>query len=122
MKLSNVRNKLHQYTYILFNLRIRVLNANDPKEINLVALGNHHWFDWNKGKTACLQKMLYRKQRQLATNHPDQLINHNQDCKNQKSNEPLLKHCAEEITKKWEQYQRFVAVPTVKTETRFNRY
>jgi len=93
-----------------------------PGEINLVALGEHHWFDWNKGKVNCLKKQLYRKQRQLATNHPDQLVNHNQDCKDQKNKEPLLKHCKLEIEKKWALYQRFVAVPPVKTETRFNRY
>ncbi len=79
-------------------------------------------FTWQKGRDNCLAKKLYRKQRQLATNHPDLLIKENQNCKDQKNKDPLLKHCKEKIEKEHDLYQRFVAVPPLKTEKRFNRY
>jgi len=78
-------------------------------------------FNWKKGTEKNLAKRIYRKQRQLATNHPDLLITANQDCKNQKNKEPLLKHCKEKIEKEWEQYQRKTAVPEIKKTPRFNR-
>ncbi len=78
-------------------------------------------FNWQKGKENCLAKKLYRKQRQLATNHPDLLVTANQDCKDQKSNKPLLEHCKVKIMKEYEQYLRKTEVPKIKTEPRFNR-
>ncbi len=78
-------------------------------------------FTWKRGAEKNLSKKIYRLQRELATNHPDKLISANQDCKNQKSKEPLLKHCKEKLEKEWEQYQRKNRVPEIKKEARFNR-
>ncbi len=78
-------------------------------------------FNWHRGALKNLEKKKYRLQRELATNHPDKLITNNQDCKNQKNKEPLLKHCREKLEKDWEAYQRKVLVPEIKKEPRFNR-
>ncbi len=78
-------------------------------------------FTWKKGVEKCLLKTLYRKQRQLATNHPDLMITEPEECKQQKSDKPLLKHCEEKIIASHLAYQRKVAVPLVKTEKRFNK-
>ncbi len=78
-------------------------------------------FSWKRGSEKKLQKSIYRLQRELATNHSDRMITQNQDCKNQKSKEPLLKHCKEKLEKEWEAYQRKVKIPETKREPRFNR-
>ncbi len=78
-------------------------------------------FNWKKGIDKNLQKKLYRKQRQLATNHPDEMILNPQECKEQQNHKPLLKHCEEKIIQAHIAYQRKVSVPLIKTEKRFNR-
>jgi len=79
-------------------------------------------FTWQKQKDKALAKKLYRLQRELATNHPDKLISMPNECKQQKNKEPLLKHCAEKVIAKHESTMRFLAVPPIKREPRFNRY
>jgi len=78
-------------------------------------------FNWNRGAEKNLAKRLYRKQRQLATNHPDEKIKCLEDCKKQNNKDPLLKHCEDKIVKEWEQYQRKVVVPETEKAPRFNR-
>ncbi len=78
-------------------------------------------FTWKRGAEKNLLKKIYRLQRELATNHPDKLITNNQDCKQQKNKEPLLKHCKEKLEKEWEAYQRKIHVPETAKPARFNR-
>ncbi len=78
-------------------------------------------FTWLRGSLKNLEKKKYRLQRQLATNHPDRLIDMPEECKQQKNKEPLLKHCTEKLEKEWKAYQRKITVPKIKTEPRFNR-
>ncbi len=78
-------------------------------------------FNWKRGAEKNLAKKIYRLQRELATNHPDRMVTMNQDCKDQKNKEPLLKHCQVEITKKWELYQRKQRTPDIQRPPRFNK-
>ncbi len=78
-------------------------------------------FTWLRGSLKNLEKKKYRLQRELATNHPDRLIDMPEECKQQKNKEPLLKHCQEKLEKEYKAYQRKVTVPPIKTEARFNR-
>ncbi len=79
-------------------------------------------FTWKRGIEKNLFKKLYRKQRRLATNHPDEMIANPQECQKQKNKDPLLEHCAVKIREAHEAYQRKSATPTIKTEKRFNRF
>ncbi len=78
-------------------------------------------FTWKRGAEKNLSKKIYRLQRELATNHPDKLISNNQDCKQQKNKEPLLKHCKEKLEKEWQSYQRKAIAPEIKKVPRFNK-
>ncbi len=79
-------------------------------------------FTWKRGSLKNLAKKKYRLQRELATNHPDRMIEMPEECKQQKNKEPLLKHCSEKLENKWQAYQRKVAVPEIKKEPRMNRF
>ncbi len=78
-------------------------------------------FNWKRGAEKNLLKKKYRLQRELATNHADQMIKNPQDCKTQKNKEPLIKHCCEKLEKEWEAYQRKQAVPEIIKPKRMNR-
>ncbi len=78
-------------------------------------------FTWLRGSLKNLEKKKYRLQRELATNHPDRLIDMPEECKQQRNREPLLPHCKDKLEKEWKAYQRKIIVPPPKKEPRFNR-
>ncbi len=78
-------------------------------------------FTWERGILKHLEKMLYREQRQLATNHPDKMIAMPEECKRQKNNEPLIETRKEKLIEDWKAYNRKQVVPTVQKEKRLNR-
>ncbi len=77
---------------------------------------------WHKQVEKALKKKLYRMQRELSVNHYDTKLQYPQECKDQESNKPLLPRMVTKVTEKHEAQIRQTAVPTSKTEKRFNRF